>query len=90
VTNAGRVSSFDAEGAGNPTVMKWHKRIRFDRDGVSVAADVNAAVSVNRGEADETNVVRSVSHVHVVQDSRRPRERPDRAGESEDDRKEHT
>jgi hypothetical protein len=70
--------------------MKWRKRIRFDKDGVSVAADVNAAISVNRGEADATNEVSSVSHVHVVQDSRRARQRPDRAGDSEDQRKEHT
>jgi hypothetical protein len=70
--------------------MKWRKRIRFEKDGVSVAADVNAAISVNRGEADETNAVRSVSHVRVVQDSRRAKQHPDRAGESEDDRKEHT
>jgi hypothetical protein len=68
--------------------MKWRKRMRIDKDGVSIAADVDAAISVNRGEADATNQVRSVSHVHVVQDSRRARQ--DRASESKDERKEHT
>jgi hypothetical protein len=68
--------------------MKWRKRLRIDRDGVSVAADVNAAISVNRGETDATNEVRSVSHVQVVQDSRRAGE--NRARESEDERKERT
>jgi hypothetical protein len=68
--------------------MKWRKRMRIDKDGVSLAADVNAAISVNRGQSGATNQVRSVSHVQVVQDSRRARQ--DRASESEDERKEHT
>ena len=69
--------------------MEWRKRIRIDRDGISVAADINAAISVNRGEADATNEAKSVSHVHVVQDSRRPKQDPDRAEpEQEDERKE--
>lgn len=51
--------------------MQWRKRIRFEREGVSVAADINAAIVVNQGESGVTNKVDSVSHVRVVQDSRR-------------------
>jgi hypothetical protein len=51
--------------------MQWRKRIRLNRDGVSVAADINAAIAVNQGEPGATNKVESVSHVRVVQDSRR-------------------
>jgi hypothetical protein len=69
--------------------MKWRKRIRIDRDGLSVASDISAALSVNRGEGDATNEVQSVSHVRVVQDSRRAEQHRDRAGESENERKEH-
>jgi hypothetical protein len=67
--------------------MQWRRRIRIDRDGVSVAADVNAALSVNRGRSGEANVVRSVSHVRVVQDSRRGAPEPDHAADHEDERK---
>jgi hypothetical protein len=70
--------------------MRWRKRIRIDKDGVSVAADVNAAISVNRGEADATNRVSSVSHVHVVQNSRRAGQDQGSAGESHHERKERT
>jgi hypothetical protein len=51
--------------------MQWQKLIRLERDGVSLAAEVNAAIAVNRGEPGATNTVESVSHVRVVQDSRR-------------------
>ncbi len=51
--------------------MEWRKRIRFVRDGVSAVADVNAAIVVNHGETGASNQVDSVSHVRVVQDSRR-------------------
>jgi hypothetical protein len=51
--------------------MQWRKRIRFDRDGVSIVADVNAAVTINRDEPGMTNEARSVSHARGVQDSRR-------------------
>jgi hypothetical protein len=56
--------------------MRWtkQKRIRLDEGGVKVAADINAAVVVNRGEPDTSNQVSSESHVRVVQDSRK---RPD-------------
>jgi hypothetical protein len=69
--------------------MRWRRRIRIDRDGLSVAADVNAAISVNRGRAGETNVVRSVSHARVVQDSRGGVQEPGGAANPEDERKEH-
>jgi hypothetical protein len=67
--------------------MRWRKRIRLDRDGLNLAADVNAAFSVNRGGTGETNAVRSVSHVRVVQDSGRAA-RSGGAGEPESERKE--
>jgi hypothetical protein len=51
--------------------MKWRKRIRINADGVRVAADVNAAVSVNRGEPGSATRTESVSQVQVVQNSRR-------------------
>ena len=50
--------------------MRWQKLIRLEKDGVSLAADVNAAIAVNRGETNTVESV-SVSHVRVVQDSRR-------------------
>jgi hypothetical protein len=51
--------------------MRWHKRIRIERDGVNLAADINAALAVNQGESGATTEVESVSHARVVQDSRR-------------------
>lgn len=59
--------------------MRWtkQKRIRIDEDGVNLAADVNAAVVVNRGEAGTSNKVSSESHVRVVQDSRNRPHRED-------------
>jgi hypothetical protein len=68
--------------------MRWLRRIRIDGDGVSLAADVNAAVNVNRGHSGETNVTRSVSHVRVEQDSRRRPQTPHRSAGHEDERKE--
>jgi hypothetical protein len=69
--------------------MRWQKLIRLERDGVSLAADVNAAIAVNRGETGATNTVESVSQVRVVQDSRR--RSPDAGGtdapNKEEDRK---
>jgi hypothetical protein len=50
--------------------MRWHKRIRLNQDGLKVIADVNAAVTVNRGETASTTRTESVSHATVVQDSR--------------------
>jgi pyridoxal biosynthesis lyase PdxS len=51
--------------------MRWQKLIRLERNGVSLAADINAAIAVNRGETGTTNTVESVSHARVVQDSGR-------------------
>lgn len=51
--------------------MRWHKRIRIERDGVNLAADINAGLAVNRGDPGATTRVESVSHVRVDQDSRR-------------------
>jgi hypothetical protein len=55
---------------------------------LAALSHVTAAISVNRGEADATNEVKSVSHVHVVQDSRRAKQDPDRPDEGKDERKE--
>ena len=52
-------------------VMRWHKRIRIERDGVDLAADINAALAVNQGDPGATTRVESVSHARVVQGSRR-------------------
>jgi len=43
------------------------KRIRTAKDGLSIAADLNAVVSVNRGEPGTTNFVRGESHVRAEQ-----------------------
>lgn len=51
--------------------MRWHKRIRIERDGVDLAADVSAALAVNRGGEGATTRVDSVSHARVDQDLRR-------------------
>jgi hypothetical protein len=68
--------------------MRWRKLIRLERDGVSLAADINAAISVNQGEAGVTNRVESVSRVRVVQASRgRP---PDSSGVKAPDHEENT
>jgi hypothetical protein len=61
--------------------MRWIKRIRVNKEGVSLAADVNAAVAINEAESGETQTVRSVSHTRVVQDSRP--EAPVSAGDRE-------
>ncbi|MEA2297634.1 MAG: hypothetical protein QOF77_570 [Solirubrobacteraceae bacterium] len=58
--------------------MRWHKLIELERDGVSLAADVNAAIAVSQGQPGATTVVESVSRVRVVQDSRR--RAPDSSG----------
>jgi hypothetical protein len=50
--------------------MRWRKRIRFDGNGVNVAADVNAVIAVNRSESGAKNESEMVSHVRIVQGSR--------------------
>ena len=61
--------------------MRWHKRIRIERDGVDLAADINAAFAVNQGDQGATTRVESVSHARVVQDSRRREAEPTGAEE---------
>jgi tRNA (Thr-GGU) A37 N-methylase len=68
--------------------MRWHKRIRFERDGVSVAADVNAALAVNQQKSGATDQVESVSHVRVVQDSHSAARDARAAQAPDDERKE--
>jgi hypothetical protein len=51
--------------------MRWHKRIRVERDGVNLAADIDAALAVNQADSGATTKVESVSHARVTQDSRR-------------------
>ena len=65
--------------------MRWIKRIRLDKEGVKVAADVHAAVSVNTDEPGATQTVRSVSHTSVAQDSRDTP--PSSSGETEESEK---
>lgn len=52
--------------------MRWRKRIRFDGNGVNVAADINAVIAVNRAQAGAKNESGMVSQVRIVQDSGRP------------------
>lgn len=70
--------------------MRWtkHKRIRLDEGGVKLAADINAAVVVNRGEPGTSNYVSSESQVEVVQDSRK-RPGPDDGDDRQPDPKEN-
>jgi hypothetical protein len=53
--------------------MRWFKQVRIDEDGLNLAADIEAAIAVNRGRTGATNKVESTSHISVVQDSRRRR-----------------
>jgi hypothetical protein len=50
--------------------MRWHQLIRLERRGVRLAADVNAAVTVNQLEPGAAMNVASASDARVVQDSR--------------------
>jgi hypothetical protein len=60
----------DARPAVSNLGMRWHKRIRIERDGVNLAADINAVLAVNQGDSGATSRVESVRHARVVQDSR--------------------
>ena len=51
--------------------MRWQKGIHVQRDGVNVAADINAALAVTQGDHGATTRIGSVSDARVVQDSRR-------------------
>lgn len=59
----------------------YRKRIRVERDGVSIAADVDAAISVNTGGSGKRQSVKRVSKTRVVQGSR-----PGKAPESKENR----
>ncbi|MGH2683131.1 MAG: hypothetical protein ACRDIX_07850 [Actinomycetota bacterium] len=45
------------------------RRIRHQKDGVNLAADIDAVVSVNTGESGKTSVTRSRSRSRIVQRS---------------------
>ena len=66
--------------------MRWHKRIHIQRDGVDLAADINAGLAVNQGDPGATSKVESVSRARVVQDSRR---RAESAGAEESPEQTH-
>jgi hypothetical protein len=51
--------------------MRWHKRIRIERDGVDLAADINAGLAVNQGDPGTTTRVEAISETRVAQHSRR-------------------
>jgi hypothetical protein len=55
---------------GLPVVKKvFKRRIRRQQDGVNVAADIDAVVSVNTGESGRTSITRSRSRSRIVQRS---------------------
>ena len=68
--------------------MRWHKRIRLNRDDLNVIADVNAAVTVNRGETASVTRTDSVSHVSVVQGHRGSRQDAEKEQPPETERRE--
>jgi hypothetical protein len=47
----------------------FKRRIRHEKDGVNVAADIDAVVSLNAGESGQTSVTRSRSRSRIVQRS---------------------
>ncbi len=48
----------------------FNRRVRREKDGLNLAADINAVVSVNEGERGK-NAVSSKTHTRVVQRSKR-------------------
>jgi hypothetical protein len=63
----------------------FKRRIRRQEGGVNIAADIDAVVSVNRGESGQTSSIRSRSRRRIVQrsgGSKKASERPD-TGESD-------
>jgi hypothetical protein len=50
----------------------FKRRIRRQEDGVNLAADIDAVVSVNTGESGKTSVTRSQSRSRIVQRSGSP------------------
>jgi hypothetical protein len=51
----------------------FKRRIRREKDGVNVAADIDAVLSVNAGKSGQTSVTRSRSRSRIVQRSGGPR-----------------
>ena len=51
--------------------MRWRTQIRLNGEGVSVAADIDAAIAVNAGRPGAEGESRSTSTVRVVQGPRR-------------------
>jgi hypothetical protein len=59
------------------TVRKvFNKRLRHQKDGVNVAAEINAVVATTSGKG-ETNAVKSKSHARIVQNSGDARPAPE-------------
>jgi hypothetical protein len=51
--------------------MRWHKRIRVVRDGIDLAADIDAVIAVNTGQSSSTTRVAQTRSVAIAQDRRR-------------------
>jgi hypothetical protein len=73
--------------------VKWNRRIRLERDGIDLAAEINAAVAVNRGTPGQTTKVDSqttkVDSASRVSAARRSRRAPGDAEAPQTDPKEH-
>jgi hypothetical protein len=52
---------------GEDLAMRWQQRIRLEKHGVSIVADVNAAMAVNRSVERSSTNVDAVSDARVVQ-----------------------
>ena len=50
--------------------MRWRKQVRISREGLELAADVNAAIVVNSGEPDADRTAEASSHLRIVQRTR--------------------
>lgn len=50
--------------------MRWHKQVRISREGLDLAAEVNAAIVVNSDEPDADRTADASSHVRIVQNAR--------------------
>ena len=59
---------FSRRPPGEEHAMRWQQRIRLEKGGVDLAADVNAAMTVNRSAPRLRTNVEAVSHTRVVQD----------------------
>ena len=81
---------FDERRTGDHWSMQWKKRIRVNREGVSIAADVNVVADVNYKQSDAVTRSRSVSGSAEAPGTNEPRkaERPDEPEKHEGERKE--